>query len=91
MPKKCNSCNGVFEAFNPDGTRYFHACAPRVQMLVLNPDLTTTVVDLKDVGVRQILEDRTRDRANKRDENLVRGTFGATRTIKAAGTGVTDV
>lgn len=28
MRMKCSSCNGEYETTLPDGTRYFHACAP---------------------------------------------------------------
>jgi len=28
MATKCTTCNGVYASTLPDGTRYFHGCAP---------------------------------------------------------------
>jgi hypothetical protein len=32
--QKCNSCGGVYEPVLPDGSRYFHSCAPIVGVAV---------------------------------------------------------
>lgn len=29
MPKKCNTCQGVFRPRNDDGAEYFHVCPPQ--------------------------------------------------------------
>ena len=59
MASKCNTCGGTYQPTQPDGSLYFHACAP-----IPNPAYQ---VDPKKGQV--ILQD-TIERPNKRDENI---------------------
>jgi ssDNA-binding Zn-finger/Zn-ribbon topoisomerase 1 len=59
MPNKCNSCGGTYSATQPDGSRYFHACAP-IPNPAFQPDPTKGPVNLQ----------ATIELANKRNENI---------------------
>lgn len=86
---KCKTCNATYADLQPDGTRYFHACAPLsdaevATALAKNPDSTKwTAQDRADVA------SAPRARANARDENIAStapNDKGA--PIKSAGAGV---
>jgi ssDNA-binding Zn-finger/Zn-ribbon topoisomerase 1 len=78
MANKCNSCGGIYNTTQPDGSRYFHACAP-IPNPTYQPDPTKGTVVLQ----------QTVERPNKRDENIA-GIDPVTKQpiIISAGTGI---
>lgn len=67
---KCLTCGAVYPAMQPDGTRYFHACAPLTDaevsaLLGLNADVTK----LTPTELAQ-LRAAARARPNARNENV---------------------
>lgn len=82
MLTKCNSCGGSYSSFQPDGSRYFHACSPEA--------ITPSVCDPK-TGEVQTPEVRS-PRVNPRNENLKQNPDKPTEfSIISEGAGVTEV
>ena len=81
MPTKCNSCGGTYNTKQPDGSLYFHACAP-LPNPAYQPDPAKGAVNPV----------QTIEHPNKRDENLTAPDPATKQNgIVNAGTGVTQV
>jgi hypothetical protein len=81
MATKCNTCGGTYTSVQPDGSHYFHACAP-IDNPAYQPDPKKGAVNLQ----------QTIERPNKRDENIT-GTDTVTSqpVMVSAGAGVTTI
>jgi hypothetical protein len=91
--KRCNTCNGLFNTQNADGSDYYHACPPRRVLRVQHADGTReTILPGQLLPDDIVLRELLRPRPNARDENTLRrdGARGEIRVIKAEGLGVTD-
>ena len=79
MATKCKTCAGTYNPTQPDGSRYFHSCAP-VANPAYQPDPAKVAFNPTE----------TIEHANKRDENLVIDPATKKVTgIVSEGTGVT--
>jgi hypothetical protein len=92
MMRKCNACGGVYAPIQADGTAYYHACPPLVELFhtvtgeILPRDVAAIMTDGTTIGRREI------PRPNARDENVVvSSTRGAPAAIKAEGAGATEI
>lgn len=89
MRVKCNSCGGTYAPLQPDGSEYYHACAP-----LSAPEIDAAVK----AGKLQLPTGMTPDQAatlltierpNRRDENVISTRASDSGTMKANGAGTT--
>lgn len=93
--KRCNACGGTYRDVLPDGSEYFHVCAPIVRYRVRRADGSEAMIRPADLQESdQVLSEIMRPRPNHRDENAVRVIEEGgrrRRVIKSEGAGVTPI
>jgi hypothetical protein len=93
--QRCRTCGGLYPERQPDGTRYFHACAPVFGAIDKdgNPIDAATATAKRAAGER--VTEGHRPPPNARDENVVAAGVDATgrrlTRAKADGTGAEQV
>jgi len=88
---RCKTCGGEYRDVLPDGSTYFHACAPRRLVRVRHADGTRDIVRPDQVlATDTIVDDVFRPRPNHRDENTldwIQDASGRRRVLRAEGAG----